>query len=172
MRESNALVAVYDTPAEVEAGILALRKAAFELRNVSVLGPGSSSPGKPVAYYQMPGRIGCWGQRGVFWTGVWGILFGWALVSLPEFGPVLIAGPLAMWIIAALDNAPLFAGLSAVGAGLYSIGIPRARIMCYEAALKRHLYLMVVHGAAADVSRAKGILQNRPHGQAATAGRL
>ena len=72
-----------------------------------------------------------------------------------------------MWTVAALDNAPLFAGLSAVGAGLYSIGIPRVRIMRYEAALKRQMCLVVVHGAAADVSRAKAILQD----QAATAGR-
>ena len=130
MGESNAIVAVYSMPADVEAGILALQESGFDLRNVSIIGPGDASAGEPVAYYQMPGRIGCWGKMGFFWTGVWGLLFGWALVSLPEFGPVLVAGPLAMWIIAALDNAPLFTGLSAVGAGLYSIGIPRAPRPC------------------------------------------
>jgi hypothetical protein len=128
---------------------------------VSVLGPGDVSAGDPIAYYQMPGRIECWGKMGLFWTGVWSLLFGWALVFLPEFGPVLVAGPLAMWIIGALDNAPLFAGLSAVGAGLYSIGIPRDRIMRYEAALRRHMYLVVVHGAAADVARAEAILREK-----------
>ena len=169
VRESNAIVAVCDTPADVEVGIRALQESGFDLQNVSVLGPGDISTGDPVAYYQMPGRIGCWGPMGLFWTGVWGLLFGWAFVSLPEFGPVLVAGPLAMWIIAALDNAPLFAGLSAVGAGLYSIGISRSRIMRYEAALKRRMYLVVVHGASADVFQAQTILRDSLRSQAAAA---
>jgi hypothetical protein len=171
MRESNAIVAVYDVPEAVEAGIQALRESGFDLENVSVLGPAGASAGEPVAYYQMPGRIGCWGRRGLFWTGVWGLLFGWAFVSVPEFGPVLVAGPLAMWIIAALDNAPLFAGFSAVGAGLYSIGIPRARIMRYEAALKRQMFLLVVHGAAADIAQAEAILRDKPLNQATSPSR-
>ncbi len=161
MRETNAIVAVYDVPEEVEAGVLSLRESGFDLQNVSVVGPGEVSTGEPAAYYRMPERMGCWGKMGLFWTGLWGVLFGWALVTLPEFGPVLVAGPLAMWIIAALDNSHLFAGLSAVGAGLYSLGIPRSRIMRYEAALKRQMYLVVVHGATADVARAGAILQNK-----------
>jgi len=165
MKESNAIVAVFEAPADVEAGLRALRESEFDLQNVSVLGPGYSTS-ETVAYYQMPGRIECWGRMGVFWSGIWGLLFGWALVSLPEFGPVLVAGPLAMWVIAALDNAALFMGLSPVGAGLYSIGIPRTRIMRYEAALKRHMYLVVVHGAAAEVTRAQAILRERRRAQA------
>jgi hypothetical protein len=159
MRESNAIVAVYETPDPVETDILALKESGFDLGQVSVLGPGDPQNGMPVAYYQMPGRVGCWGNQGRFWTGVGSLLYGWALVSLPEFGPVLVAGPLAMWIVSALDNAALFAGLSAVAAGLYSIGIPRARIMRYEAALKRQRYLIVVHGAAAEVARAEEMLR-------------
>jgi hypothetical protein len=168
MRESNAIVAVYDMPGGAEAGILALRESGFDLQNVSILGPGNGLTGDPVAYYQMPGQIGCWGKMGLFWTGIWDLLFGWAMVSLPEFGPVLVAGPLAMWIIAALDNAPLFGELSAVGGGLYSIGIPRAQTMRYEAALKRQMYLVVVHGLAADVRRAKSVLQDSQCSQTPT----
>jgi hypothetical protein len=158
MGQSNAIVAVYGVPEDVETGIRALQGSGFDLQNVSVIGPGDVS--EPVAYYQMPGRIGCWGKMGLFWTGVCSLLFGWALISIPEFGPILVAGPLAMWIVAALDNAPLFSGFSAVGAGLYTIGIPRARTMHYEAALKRHMYLVVVHGATDDVSRAMAILED------------
>jgi hypothetical protein len=158
MAESNAVVAVYGALADAEAGILALREANFDLQNVSALGLGDLAE-KTTAYYQMPGRIVCWGRMGAFWSHIWALLFGWAFISLPELGPILVAGPLAMWIIAALDNAALFASLSAVGAGLYSLGIPRSRIMRYEAALKRHMYLVVVHGAAADVSKARAILK-------------
>jgi hypothetical protein len=164
MRESNAIVAVFTTPFEVQEEVRRLDASGLELQNVSVLGPGDMPAGEPAAYYQMPGRIACWGARGLFWSGMWGLLVGWALVSLPELGPIVVAGPLAMWIIAALDNAPLFAGLSAVGAALYSIGIPRTRIMRYEAALKRQMYLVVVHGAAADVARAGEVLRDGRRG--------
>jgi len=166
MEEANAIVAIYEGLADAEAGILALRESNFNLENVSALGLSEWGE-ESVAYYQMPGRIACWGRMGVFWTHIWALLFGWAFISLPELGPILVAGPLAMWIIAALDNAPLFAGLSAVGAGLYSLGIPRNRIMRYEAALKRRMYLVVVHGAAAEVSRARAILKDAQHDPAA-----
>jgi hypothetical protein len=162
VQESNAIVGVYGGLADLEAGIRALRESNFDLHNVSALGLGESG-GETVAYYQMPGRIVCGGRMGAFWTHIWGLLFGWAFISIPELGPILVAGPLAMWIIAALDNASLFTGLSAVGAGLYSLGIPHARIMRYEAALKRHMYLVVVHGAAAEVSWARAILKETRH---------
>lgn len=161
MRQSNAIVAVYDMPADAEGAILALREYDFNLQNVSVLGPGGPFTKDRIAYRSMPDGIECRSRIGLFWTGLGNLLCGCVFVSLPELGHVLVAGPLASWIITALDNAPLFAGLSAVGAGLYSIGISRARIMRYEAALKRRMYLVVVHGASADVSHAKSIIQER-----------
>ena len=166
MEETNAIVAIYAGLADAEAGILALRESNFNLENVSALGLSELGE-ETVAYYQMPGRIVGWGRRGVFWTHIWALLFGWAIISLPELGSILVAGPLAMWIMAALDNAPLFPGLGAVGAGLYSLGIPRNRIMRYEAALKRRMYLVVVHGAAAEVSKARAILKDAQHDPAA-----
>ena len=48
---------------------------------------------------------------------------------------MVVAGPLAEWIIAALENAPIFSCLSPMGAGLYSIGIARDAIAECEAAL-------------------------------------
>jgi hypothetical protein len=161
MSESNALVAVCKAPADVEASLQVLQQAEFDLQNVSLLGPGDHSLGDAVAYYRIPEGIGCWGKEGLFWTGVWSLLFGWAFVSLPDLGPILVAGPLATWIIGALDNAQLFIGLTAVGAGLYSIGISRTRALRYEAALKRRMYLLVVHGTAAEVSRAETILKDK-----------
>jgi hypothetical protein len=158
VQESNAIVAIYGGLADVEAGILALRESNFDLQNVSALGLGESGRER-VAYYQTAGRMVCWGRTGAFWTHIWGLLSGWAFISMPGPGPIVVAGPLAMWIIAALDNASLFGGLSAVGAGLYSLGIPRARIMRYEAALKRHMYLVVMHGSTAEVSNARAILR-------------
>ena len=55
---------------------------------------------------------------------------------MPAVGPVLVGGPLAAWIVAALEAAVVVGGLRAIGAGLYSIGIPRDSIVTYESAIK------------------------------------
>ena len=61
-------------------------------------------------------------------------------------------------IIAGLENAAVVGGLSAIGAGLYSIGIPRDSIVTYESAIKAGQYLVVAHGTSAEAAKAKSIL--------------
>jgi hypothetical protein len=48
--------------------------------------------------------------------------------------------------------------LSAIGAGLYSIGIPKDSIVTYETAIKAGQYLVVAHGTSADIAKARNIL--------------
>jgi hypothetical protein len=43
-----------------------------------------------------------WGKSGAFWGGLWGMLSGSALFVIPGIGPLLAAGPLVAWIVAAL----------------------------------------------------------------------
>ena len=50
-------------------------------------------------------------------------------------------------------------GLSALGAGLYSIGIPKDSVVKYEAALKSDKFLVLAHGTADEVAKAKDIMQ-------------
>ena len=51
-------------------------------------------------------------------------------------------------------------GLSALGAGLYSIGIPKDSVVKYEAALKSDKFLILAHGTADEVAKAKDIIQS------------
>lgn len=50
-------------------------------------------------------------------------------------------------------------GVSAIGAGLYSVGVPKDSILKYEVALKTNNFLLVAHGTADEVARARDILQ-------------
>jgi hypothetical protein len=75
-------------------------------------------------------------------------------------GPVLVAGPLVAWIVGALEGAVVVGGLSAVGAGLYSIGLPKDSVLEYEVALKTDRYLLMVHGTADEAARASRILKD------------
>jgi hypothetical protein len=48
----------------------------------------------------------------------------------------MVFGPLVSWIIRALEGAVVVGGLSALSAGLYSLGTPKNSVVEYEKALK------------------------------------
>lgn len=62
------------------------------------------------------------------------------------------------WIVGALEGAVVVGGLSALGAGLYSIGIPKGSILKYETALRADKFLLLAHGTAAEAAKARDIL--------------
>ena len=99
-----------------------------------------------------------WGKLGAFWGGFWGMLFGSAFFCLPGFGPLLVAGPLVVWIVGALEGAVVMGGLSALGAALFSIGIPEDSILQYETHVKNGKLLLVAHGTSEEVENAKNVL--------------
>jgi hypothetical protein len=70
----------------------------------------------------------------------------------------LVAGPLVSWIVGALEGAVVVGGLSAIGASLYSLGIPKDSILQYETDLKAGKFVLLAHGSAEDAARAKEIL--------------
>ena len=77
---------------------------------------------------------------------------------MPAIGPVLAGGSLVAAIVAGLENAVVGGGLSAIGAGLYSIGIPKDSVVTYETAIKAGQYLVVAHGISAEAAKARNIL--------------
>jgi hypothetical protein len=156
--QQNAIVAVYDNHVEAEEAVQQLQRAGFDMKKLSIVGKDYHTEENVVGYYNAGDRMQYWGKWGAFWGGIWGLLFGAAFFAIPGLGPVLVAGPLVAWIVAALEGAVVVGGLSAIGAGLYSIGIPKDSILHYETALKANKFLLVAHGAAEEVARAKDIL--------------
>jgi Heat induced stress protein YflT domain len=159
MSEKNAVVAVYGTHTQAEEAVKELQKAGFALNKLSIIGRDYHTEEHVVGYYNAGDRMKYWGKQGAFWGGIWGLLFGTAFFFVPGLGPVLVAGPLVTWIVGALEGAAVVGGLSAIGAGLYSIGIPKDSVLMYETALKTDKFLLVAHGTADDVTKARDILQ-------------
>ena len=106
------------------------------MKKMSIVGKDYHTDEQVVGYYNTGDRMKYWGKMGAFWGGIWGWLFGAAFFMIPGLGPILVAGPLVAWIVGALEGAVLVGGLSALGAGLYSIGIPKDSVVKYETALK------------------------------------
>src|SRR5271157_1685913 len=158
MSDKNSVVAIFESHDRAEDAIRELQKDGFDMKKLSIVGKDYHTEEHVVGYYNAGDRMKRWGKTGAFWGGFWGLLFGTAFFAIPGIGPVLVAGPLVAWIVAALEGAVVAGGLSAVGAGLYSIGIPKDSIVQYESALKSDKFLLLAHGTADEVERAKGIM--------------
>ncbi len=167
MTDTNAVVAVYDDHSAAEAAVKELQKSGFDMKKLSVVGKDYHTEEQVVGYYNAGDRMKYWGKWGAFWGGFWGLLLGSAFFWVPAIGPVLVGGPLVAWIIAGLENALVVGGLSAIGAGLYSIGIPKDSILTYETAIKAGKYLVVAHGTSAEAAKAKDILSRLKPAQVA-----
>jgi uncharacterized membrane protein len=158
MSATNSVVAIYDTHKQAEKAIKALQEAGVDMQNLSIAGRNTHTDEHVVGYYNAGDRMKYWGSVGAFWGGFWGLLFGSAAFAIPGLGPVLVAGPLVGWIVAGLEGAVVVGGVSALGAGLISIGIPKDSVIKYEVALKTDKYLLIVHGTRDTVYASQLIL--------------
>ena len=162
INQDNSVVAIYPTHTDVEAAIKELQLSGFDMKKLSIVGRDYHTEENVVGYYNTGDRMQAWGKVGAFWGGLWGFLFGSAFFFIPGFGPILVAGPLVSWIVGALEGAILIGGLSVVGAGLYSLNIPKDSILRYESAIKNDKFVLIFHGSIDDATHAQEIL-DRTH---------
>ena len=163
MSKGNVAVAIFNTHVEAENAVKELQKSGFDMKKLSIVGKDYHTEEHVVGYYQTGDRMKYWGKLGAFWGGLWGILFGAAFFWIPGIGPLVVAGPLVSAIVGGLEGAVAFGGLSALGAGLYSIGIPKDSIITYESSVKADKFLLAVHGSGDDMVKAKDILKSTGH---------
>ena len=159
MSDNNAVVGVYNTHTEAETAIKELQRAGFDMKKLSIMGKDYHTEEHVIGYYNAGDRMKFWGKLGAFWGGFWGLLFGSAMFLVPGVGHVMVFGPLVSWIIGALENAAVVGGLSALGAGLFSIGIPKNSVLDYEEAVKAAKFLVIAQGTTTEVGKAKSILE-------------
>ena len=159
MSIQNSVVAIYSTHTEADQAVKELQRGGVDMHKLSIVGKGYHTDEHAVGYYNTGDRMKYWGKVGAFWGGFWGLLFGSAFFMIPGLGPILAAGPIVAWIVAGLEGAVEVGALGALGAGLYSIGIPKDSIVKYEAALKTDQFLLIAHGTAAEVAKAKDIIE-------------
>lgn len=159
MTSENAAVAILNTHADAEHAVEELKAAGFNLKKLSIVGKDWHTEERVIGYYNAGDRMQYWGKMGAFWGGIWGLLVGSAFLIVPGFGPLIIAGPLVSAIVAGLEGAVVVGGLSALGAGLYSLGIPKNSVLKYETAIKGDRFLLLMRGTAEELNQAKEILR-------------
>ena len=154
---SHSIVAIYSTHEGAEGAVKELQKSAFDMTKLSIMGRDYHTEEHVVGYYNAGDRMKSWGKNGAFWGGIWGLLFGSAFFWIPGVGPLLAAGPVVSWILGGLEGAAVVGGLGAIGAGLFSIGIPKDSIVAYETAVKAGKFVVIANGSAEETLKAKEI---------------
>ena len=160
MSNQNSVVGIYKTHTDAEAAVKELQKSGFDMKKLSVVGKDYHTEENVVGFYNAGDRMKFWGKLGRLLGRLVGDSFGSAFFVIPGLGQLVVLGPLVMIIVGALEGAVVTGGLTALGAGLYSIGIPKDSIIKYETALKSDKFLVIAHGSAGDVAKAKSILES------------
>ncbi len=160
MSKENSPVYIFNTHVEAEEAIHALSRAGFDVKKLSLVGKGYHTEEHPVGFYTAGDRIKSWGSAGAFWGGIWGLLLAPAVFFLPGLGLLAMAGPVVATLVGALEGAVVVGGLSALGAALTQIGIPKDQVIKYETALKVDKYVLMVHGNAEDLAKVSSVLAN------------
>jgi len=158
MKDLDTVIAVFADHQAAETAIKKLAQDGFEMKNLSLVGKGYHTEEKVIGFYNVGNRVKFWGLRGAFWGGLWGLFFGGVFITIPLVGSVAMLGYLATIVISTIDNALLLGGLSALGAAIYAIGVPKDSIIEYEGDVKADSFLVMAHGARDEVSRAQKIL--------------
>lgn len=154
----DSVIAGFDDHAAADAAVKQLSAAGFDLKSLSVVGKGYHTEEKVVGFYNTGDRVKFWGKRGAMWGGLWGLFFGGLFLAIPVIGHVVFLGYIAAAALSAAEGAVVVGGLSALGAALSSLGIPKDSVLRYEAAIKADGFLVMAHGTATEMAHAKEIL--------------
>jgi uncharacterized membrane protein len=158
MSDTHHVIAVYNTHTDAEEAVAKLNQSSFDVKKVSIIGKDYHTEEKVVGYYTTGDRMRAWGGLGAFWGGIWGLLFGAGFFLIPGLGPVLVAGPFLAALIGALESAVVVGGVSALVAGLASLGIPKDSALKIESEIAADRFVLVVHGTEQEVAQAQSIL--------------
>jgi len=155
MAATCTLIAIFKTHKDAEGAITKLHRSGIDMKILSIVGKGHHTKNQVIGISTAGNRIKFWSKLGAFWGSLFGLLFGSALFVIPGIGHIIILGPLSGWILGALEGAAVGGGLSALGAALYSRGVPEKSAARYESAIRADQFIVVAHGSDEVIQQAR-----------------
>jgi hypothetical protein len=134
--QSARVLAVFESAARAEGAVNDLRRGGFDATCLSVIGKDEN----------MFSRLGA-------------VLPGVAVVSIPRGGRVVALGPITGRPGANQPQAAWSVRCSALAAMLMRVGMSAGAARTYEAALRGGQIVVLVHGPAKDVLKARRLLR-------------
>lgn len=151
----NSVTAIFTDPAGAEKAIVDLKNCGLNMEQLSVVWKDKHTEGN-VAWFNTRGEQISHDRKNDF---LGGNLASIAFLVIPEIGPVVVAGPVAGWIISAIEGAIFIGGMSALGAGLVTLGVPRRTVFKYEMAIKAGRLVLITLGNDEDAQIARRTLE-------------
>ena len=161
----QSVVGVYDSLSQAEGAVNKLNWGGFPITHVSIVAQDLVSE-RDVHGYITTGDVAKDGAGTGAWVGgLFGLLVGAAFIWVPGFGPLLVAGPLAAILLGGIEGAVAGAAAGGLLGALVGWGVSKKHILKYEDQLKGGKYLVIAHGSADEVSKARNILGSTGAGE-------
>ncbi len=135
----------------------------YPMDQFSLLHKGGGNGDDPlgIVYAGEKERIKVWGEQGLLWGALGGLLAGLSGVFLvPGVGAVLAAGPVVEALVGAIAGGGLMAGAavaSSIPAAFRRLGLPEEKLDELEQAIQNGQYVLLLHSDEADAAQ----LENR-----------
>lgn len=156
--EIDPVVAVCSDANAARDVVRQLGDAGFSSACLSIVGKGSPERGLAEDNEDLLDRLRHWGSVGGACGAIGGLLLSPVLFFVAPVGLLAVGGPFALALLTALEGALVGAGASAVIAALTSVGVGDQQARCYEDAVAADGFLVIVHGAAPEIERARRLL--------------
>jgi len=161
METRNVTAGVFSTHESAEEAVSALETSGVVFEQISLAGRDCSLGEHVSGYFVSRERMHVRGRLERFWNALSERFSHSASYFVPGIGQMMLYGPLVEWVNSALDRGRVVGGLSAAGAALFGIGLPKECLVRYEEALRSGRFLVVAHGTADEAGLAREILNRK-----------
>jgi hypothetical protein len=158
---TSSIVAVYPDHAAAERAIRRLHEEGFAMGDLSIIGRDFQVSEEPIGFVSSGDYAKAGAGTGAWFGGLFGLLVGAAFLILPGVGPVVIAGPLAVSLLAGLEGAIAGTAIGSLAGALIGWGVPKERALKYETHIKGGKFLIIARGVPEAIARARSLLA--PH---------
>jgi hypothetical protein len=154
----ESTVAVYETLEQSERAVRQLDQGGYPIKQVSLVAQNLETE-KEVHGFITAGDVAKQGAGTGAWVGgIFGLLMGGAVLFVPGVGPLVVVGSLAAALLGAAEGGAVGATAGGLLGALAGWGVSKEHVIKYEDHIKSGQYLVVAHGNAEEVERARTIL--------------
>ena len=154
----HSVVGVYKTLVRAEAAVRSLGDGAFPIQKVTIIAKNLEDDRRVHGYVTACDVAKSSAATGAWVGGIFGLLVGAAFLWVPGVGPLVVVGSLASVLLGGIEGAVAGAAVTGVLGWLINVGISKEKILKYEEAVKAGKFLVVAHGPADAVKKAREIL--------------
>jgi hypothetical protein len=173
MSQESSVIGVYKHIDEAEEAVRKLGEGGFPIDRVSIIAKDLGTEKKVHGFVTSCDVAKSAAGTGAWVGGLFGLLVGAAFLWVPGVGPLVVAGSLTSALLGGMEGAVAGAAVSGMLGWLTALGISKQHILKYEESVKAGRCLVIAHGSADLVQKAKQILEGtKPaeltvHGQVA-----